>query len=118
LQYTFAAIGPSAEWDYIGKISASIPTQRKVKDHVEDDINHFHRGKAHTCPEKEADIVCLQASYQQSKIHVYRPGRKVEAKDKFADTIGKGSEIGKVNKTLASWLSNRFVVKSTQEDWM
>jgi hypothetical protein len=41
-QHTFSVVGPYADWDYIGQTSASIPCQRKVKDHVEDSINHFH----------------------------------------------------------------------------
>ncbi|EMD36367.1 hypothetical protein CERSUDRAFT_95685 [Gelatoporia subvermispora B] len=69
IKHTFATSGPYMSWDYIGKTSASIPTQRKVIDHVEADINHFRRGKSHTSPSKEADINKLQQSYQASKLH-------------------------------------------------
>ncbi|KAI0688537.1 hypothetical protein BC835DRAFT_1284427, partial [Cytidiella melzeri] len=35
IKVIFAVLGPFATWDYIKKISASIPTQRKIKHHVE-----------------------------------------------------------------------------------
>ncbi|KAF8222270.1 hypothetical protein L208DRAFT_1524744 [Tricholoma matsutake] len=57
------------DWDYIGKMSASIPCQRKVKDHVESDLNHFLCGKSHSSPEKDKDITRLCMSYWASKIH-------------------------------------------------
>ena len=80
------------DWDYIGQVSASIPCQRKVKDHVEDSINHFRRYKAHTSPKKEEDIARLQASYQASQIHVYKAGRTLDAKDKMPDALKIGSD--------------------------
>jgi hypothetical protein len=53
VQHTFAAKGPYVDWDYIGETSASIPCQRKVKDHVESDLNHFLRGKLHSSPKRK-----------------------------------------------------------------
>jgi len=76
-KHTFASIGPYAAWENIGKISASIPCQRKVKDHIEDEINHFHRGKSHTSPDKEKDVQQLQAAYHNGNVHVLEKGRKV-----------------------------------------
>jgi len=116
LQHTFAVIGPYAEWEYIGKISASIPCQRIVKDHVEGSINHFHRGKSHTSPDKEEDIACLQASYEHSKIHRYIPGRKLSAKSKAPDFISLG-EGAKLMKVMDNWIANCVSEWSTAEEW-
>ncbi|KAI0756508.1 hypothetical protein C8Q80DRAFT_1051872, partial [Daedaleopsis nitida] len=69
IKQTYAAMGPFATWEYVGKISASIPCQRKVKDHVERSINHSYRGKSHTSPEKEHDIAQLQATYRDTRAH-------------------------------------------------
>ncbi|KAI0694460.1 hypothetical protein BC835DRAFT_1306326 [Cytidiella melzeri] len=41
IKHTCAVHGPFATWEYIKKISASIPIQHKIKDHVEAEINHF-----------------------------------------------------------------------------
>ncbi|KAI0693371.1 hypothetical protein BC835DRAFT_1415991 [Cytidiella melzeri] len=73
IKYTFMVLGPFATWEYIHKISGSIPTQRKVKDHVEANFNHFRRGKSHTTPEAEKDIKNLQAAYKNAKVHVHYP---------------------------------------------
>jgi hypothetical protein len=116
-QHTFAAIGPFADWDYIGKTSASIPCQRRVKDHVEQDINHFCCYKTHTAPEKEEDVDRLQASYSASQIHIKKTGRKLNSKDQLPDIFHIGSEASKVAKTVGTWASNRISEWSTLEDW-
>ena len=68
-QHTFATSGSNVSWDYIGEILASIPCQRRVKDHVEQSLNHFCHGKSHTSSGKEEDVAQLQASYCNSRIH-------------------------------------------------
>ena len=117
IQHTFSVIGPYADWDYIGQTSASIPCQRKVKDHVEDSINRFRRYKAHTSPEKEEDVARLQASYQASQIHVYKAGRRLEAKDKMPDNLKIGSDPTKLSRTFEKWIANRVSEWSNTEDW-
>ncbi|EKM56458.1 uncharacterized protein PHACADRAFT_118176 [Phanerochaete carnosa HHB-10118-sp] len=75
IKHIFAVFGPYATWEYIKKILAAIPTMRKVKDHVNADINHFRRGKMHMKPSKEIDVTKLQQAYAASKIHVFDPMR-------------------------------------------
>jgi hypothetical protein len=111
-------VGPYAEWEYIGKTSASIPCQLKVKDQVESKINHFCQGKSHTSsPGKEEDVARLQASYRNSGIHINRPGRKLDAKDKVPDSMAIGSENSKLLKTMEKWLANWVSEWSSEEDW-
>lgn len=117
VKHTFAAVGPYAEWDYIGRMSASIPCQRRVKDHVESDINHFHRGKSHTSPDKEEDVARLQASYHQSGVHRFVRGRKLDAKDKVPDLLAIGSGGGRLSKAIEKWAANRASEWSSKEDW-
>ncbi|KAI0686262.1 hypothetical protein BC835DRAFT_1288480 [Cytidiella melzeri] len=64
IKHIFAVHGPFSSWEYIKKISVSIPAQRKIKDHVENEFNHFRRGKSHTTPESETDIVNLLDHYR------------------------------------------------------
>ena len=117
IKHTFAAKGPYADWNYIGETSASIPCQRKVKDHVESDLNHFLRGKSHSCPEKEEDITRLRMSYRASKIHINHPGRRLDLKDMVVDTMSIGTESGKLLKTMSKWVANRVSEWSCEEDW-
>ena len=117
MKYTFAAKGPYASWDYIGETSASIPCQRKVKDHVENKLNHFLRGKSHSSPEKEEDIARLCLSYHASKVHNNHPRRKLGSKDKVPDTMFIGAESNKLIKTMSKWVVNRVSEWSNTEDW-
>jgi hypothetical protein len=98
-------------------MSASIPCQRKVKDHVEAEINHYRRGKTHTSPEKENDIRVLQESYRQSKIHQLKLGRKLTSKDTAPDYFKVGSEGTRLEKTMEKWALNRVDKWPVEEDW-
>ncbi|PSR70940.1 hypothetical protein PHLCEN_2v13189, partial [Hermanssonia centrifuga] len=115
--YIFASTGPYATWEYIHKISGSIPTQRKLKDHVEAEINHFFRGKAHTSPDDEEDIALLQASYSLSKIHIYDAKRQIDAADKVDDYIAKGSDYQALQRAINNWSAKRTTTRAKTEDW-
>jgi hypothetical protein len=117
IQHTFAAKGPYTDWSYIGETSASIPCQRKVKDHVESDLNHFLCGKSHSSPEKEEDINCLCMSYHASKIHSNHPRQRLDLKDRVGDTMSIGTESGKLLKTMSKWVANQVSEWSHEEDW-
>jgi hypothetical protein len=88
-----------------------------VKDHVEDEINHFHRGKSHTSLDKERDVQRLQASYSVAEVHIQQKGRKVNAKEFFVDVEGLGSDPAKLLRTIELWRSNRVAEWSSEEDW-
>jgi hypothetical protein len=111
------SLGPFVTWDLIYKMSASIPCQRKVKDHVEVQINHFLRGKSHTSPDAEEDIRNLQAAYNKDAIHTYKSGRKLAAKDKVKDILRIGSEGTRLNKAIDRWVSGWNSKVTTTEDW-
>lgn len=117
MQYTFAASGPNVSWDYIGKISASIPCQRRVKDHVEQTLNHFCRGKSHTSPNKEEDVARLQASYRDSKIHQTIRGRKLDSKNKVKDYLARGTQEPVMVQVIGRWSENRVRERSTGDYW-
>ncbi|KAI0683127.1 hypothetical protein BC835DRAFT_1423644 [Cytidiella melzeri] len=93
----FMVYGPYTTWEYIRKISATIPTLRKVKDHVEADFNHFSRGKSHSSPEKEKDILDFS---QRAK-----------------DFIALGSNVVKLQATIGGWTDERLVSRATTEIW-
>ncbi|PSS06545.1 hypothetical protein PHLCEN_2v3675 [Hermanssonia centrifuga] len=117
IKHTFASMGPYATWDYIKRISASIPTQRRIKDHVEHEINHFFRGKSHTSPEKEEDVALLQSSYSMTKMHYYNPRRQLHATDKVEDYIAKGADFSTLKRTVNNWAEKRKIKKAKTEDW-
>lgn len=117
MQYTFKTLGPHKTWEYLRKTTASIPTQRKVKEHVEDQFNHCRRGKAHTDPQKELDVAALQASYAQCRLHVYDPKRQLAAIDLAEDYMARGSDPIALAKVMSGWYEKRVVTKADTEDW-
>ncbi|KAF7800317.1 hypothetical protein EIP86_011567 [Pleurotus ostreatoroseus] len=114
---TFATLGPSTSWEYLKKTTASIPTQRRIKDHVEAHINHFRRGKSHTNPKKEGDVAMLQAMYARAKIHSYHRSRQLPKESRTEDFIAKGSDPSTLRKTIKKWQEKRVIAKGTKEDW-
>ncbi|EKM48930.1 uncharacterized protein PHACADRAFT_214588 [Phanerochaete carnosa HHB-10118-sp] len=117
IKHIFAVFGPYATWEYIKKISAAIPTMRKVKDHVEADINHFRRGKTHTKPAKEIDVAKLQQAYAASKIHVFDPTRPRLDIECLTDYLQQGSNPTLLRKTINRWTARRVTARSTEQDW-
>jgi hypothetical protein len=117
IKHVFASIGPFAMWDFIRKMSSSIPCQRKIKDHVEAEVNAFRRGKSHTNPDAEEDIRNLQAAYQKESIHSFKSGRKLAARDKVKDYMATGGEGTKMKKVINRWLSSRLSEVATTEDF-
>ncbi|KAI0685745.1 hypothetical protein BC835DRAFT_1289537 [Cytidiella melzeri] len=117
IKYIFMVLGPFATWEYIRKISASIPTQRKVKDHIEANFNHFRRGKSHTTPDAEKDIRNLQGTYHEAEAHLYVPGRHLEVKDRTKDFIALRSDPIKLDATINRWSERRTSSRATTEDW-
>ena len=98
-------------------MSGSIPCQRKVKDHVEKEVNSFLRGKSHSTPDAEEDIWNLQAAYHKDSIHLFKAGRKLAAKDRVKDYMALGTEGTKLIKVIQRWGSNRLSEIETTEDF-
>ncbi|KAI0706131.1 hypothetical protein BC835DRAFT_1409762 [Cytidiella melzeri] len=117
IKYTFMVTGPYTTWEYIRKISASIPAPCKVKDHVEAEFNHFRRGKSHTLPEKEKDVACLQEAYKDSNIHWYVPKRLLKSLQRAKDFLALGSNPITLQATINRWAEKRLTVRSTCEMW-
>lgn len=97
-------------------MSAAIPAQRKLKDHVEAEINRYGRGKNHTTPDAEADIKVLQQSYTLARLHSSH-GRTLRACDKSKDHLKLGSAPSKLNSTIERWYSKRAGQRSTEQNY-
>ncbi|PCH39258.1 hypothetical protein WOLCODRAFT_33102, partial [Wolfiporia cocos MD-104 SS10] len=117
IKHIFASMGPFATWEYIGKISQAIPTMRKVKDHVEADINHFRRGKSHTSPDKEEDVARLQSVFHCSRVWRYRPTRHLNDADKPSNILKQGSNPDRLGKARENWISSRMGEHSVEQVW-
>ena len=98
-------------------MSASIPCQRRVKDHVEREINHFAHGKSHTSPDTETDIKNLQDAYKAEEIHAFIPGRTLTDKDKEKDYIALEAESTRLQGMITRWRNNRLSKVDTTEDF-
>jgi hypothetical protein len=106
-QGVFDTMGPTATWEYVGKISPAIPTLRKLVDHMEGTVNSYRRYKKHTVTSTEDDIAKLMVSFQESALYCHVDGRKVIAKEKFVDTWAKGFDIVWKGESLTRWFEGR-----------
>lgn len=109
-------MGPTATWDYIGKISPAIPTLRRLVDHVEGTVNVYRRYKKHTIKSAEDDITGLMVMFQESGLYDRVPGRKVEAREKFVDTLARGFNIVSKGESLTRWFKNRSELQPVRDD--
>ena len=100
-------MGPTATWEYIGKISPAIPTLRKLVDHMEGTVNSYRCYKKHTVTSTKDDIAKLMIMFQESTLHRHVDGRKVEAKEKFTDIWTKGFNIVSKGESLTRWFERR-----------
>lgn len=110
-------MGPGVTWDYISRISAAIPTLRKLKEHCQYEWNNYSRYNKHTSPDYEEDVRTLCDSYSASGIHKKRKGRKVHSKDAFADAYAKGEAAIIKGKVITKWQKRREREVSEKEVW-
>ena len=115
-QGVFDRMGPTTTWDYVGKISPAIPTLRRLVDHMEGTVNNYRRYKKHTDKSTEEDVAKLMLMFRESDVHCYVDGRKVEAKEKFADVWTKGFNIVSKGESLTRWFENRSEFQPTRDD--
>ena len=109
-------MGPTATWEYVGKISPAIPTLRKLVDHMEDTVNTYRRYKKHTTRSTEDDITRLMAMFQESKLYHRVNEREVGDREKFADIWGKGFDIVLKGESVKRWFENRSQSSSVAYD--
>ena len=109
-------MGPSATWEYVGKISPAIPTLRKLVDHMEGTVNSYRRYKKHTIPSTEADITKLMMTFQESTLYNHVNGRKIKEKEKFVDIWMRGFNIVSKGESLTRWFETRSTLRPARQD--
>lgn len=116
-QYTFASLGPNVTWKFIGKISAAIPSLRRLKDHFENEWNTYLRYQKHAHPDYEADIERLGRAYTVAKLHHKVKGRKLGENRKDADYVQDGAKAISTGKPIMKWQLRRKRDESDKEVW-
>lgn len=109
-------MGPTATWEYVGKISPAIPTLRKLVDHMEGTLNNYRRYKKHTVRSTESDIATLMVVFQESALYRRDDGRVIEAGEKFTDVWAKGFDIVSKGDSLTRWFENRCEFQPARDD--
>lgn len=83
--------GPNIDWGYLKKLHPAIRIVHATAQHVDHVFKADTRGKKHTVPRKDLDVVRLQESYQLSRVHIYEPGRKLPSeRDRVVDLLTQG----------------------------
>ena len=103
----FDTMGPTATWEYVGKISPAIPTLRKLVDHMEGSVNNYRRYKKHAVRSTEDDIARLMVLFQESALYRHVNGREVGVKEKFTNVWLKGFNIVSKGESLIRWFETR-----------
>ena len=86
-----------------------------MNDHVEGEFGVVSRGKKHTRPSKEPDIVKLAGSYRKSKIYAHKNNRTFPKGTAPKDFILKGMLALQKNKFFKKWHEKRAFPRSTLE---
>ena len=108
-------MGPTATWEYVGKISPAIPTLRKLVDHMEGTVNSYRRYKKHAVTSTEDDIAKLMAMFQESDLHRHVNGREVDDREKFTDIWVKGFNIVSKGESFARWFKARSELQPVKD---
>ena len=111
-------MGPTATWEYVGKISPAIPTLRKLVDHMEGVVNHYRRYKKHTITSTEDDIFKLMTMFQDSDLHHHVDGREVDVREKFTDIWAKGFNTVSKGESLTRWFKSRSELQPVKGDYI
>jgi hypothetical protein len=70
----------------------------------------------HGVPKKERDMQTLVKQYDNSDLHVFKPGRKIKVSiDRSADVIWTGVE--NLEHTISEWFTRCSHPRLTAEDW-
>ena len=109
-------MGPTTTWEYVGKISLAIPMLWRLVDHMEGTVNNYRRYKKHTVANTKDDVAKLMVMFHKSAVHCHVDGRKVDAKEKFADVWTKGFNIVLKGKSLTRWFENRSELQPVRDD--
>ena len=115
-QGIFDTMGPTATWEYVGKISPAIPTLRSLVDHMEDTVNSYRRYKKHTVTSTEDDVAKLMGIFRESALYRHIDGRKVEAREKFADIWANGFKTVSKGESLTRWFESRSELQLMRDD--
>ncbi|KAF7326135.1 hypothetical protein MKEN_00465000 [Mycena kentingensis (nom. inval.)] len=112
---TYKSPGPKGGWEYMYKLHPAIPTIRTNADFVDQTFNTLTRGKKHTIPKKENDILKLMERVKG--VHGYQRGRKCAAEDTPKDYFGAGGQKWMSGPTWENWKGKRTFVRSTEENY-
>lgn len=90
-----------------------------MKEHVEAHFNHFRRGKSHTTPKWEDDVVNLQKAYHNGDAHVHNLSRlpTCKATTSVPDFINIGSSPERLRGLISRWSIRRLSDTSIEEEF-
>ncbi|PPR00408.1 hypothetical protein CVT26_009693 [Gymnopilus dilepis] len=117
IKVTYRSEGPNIKWEYLRKLHPAIHTIREVAGHIEQEFGTLTRGKKHTIPSKELDVMKLQQNYQESGYHRFEPGRKGTKDTIAADITTEGAIKFMSGHTIKQWKDRRTFSRGKAERW-
>ncbi|KAJ6601733.1 hypothetical protein DFH09DRAFT_969288 [Mycena vulgaris] len=118
IKVTHRSQGPNVDWEYLKKLHPSIHVIRAVSTFMEEEFGTATRGKKHTVPKKELDILELQKWYRDSPVHKFTPKRTIDnKKDRPKDYLALGQQALLTKDRMQRWKDNRYFPRATTQDW-
>lgn len=99
----------------MNKYTPAVRSLLAVNEHIEGEFGILSRGKKHSAPAKEPDIIKLVASYQKNKIYAHNNNRTFNKGTAAKDVILTGMLALQKNKFFAKWNEKRAFPRSTDE---
>ncbi|KAF8833153.1 hypothetical protein BDN67DRAFT_917538, partial [Paxillus ammoniavirescens] len=119
IKVTYKSEGPNIKWEYFKKLHPAIRVIRELSKHMEKEFNTLTRGKKHGVPKKDRDVMLLESSYREARLHEKIAGRKLKGskRDKVVDVLTKGAVKLHTGRSIDRWAQGRSFRRSHEEDW-
>jgi hypothetical protein len=119
IKVTYRSQGPNIDWEYLKKLHPAIRVIRALTLHLEKEFGTLSRGKKHTVPKKDEDVLKLRKTYRASGYKRYEEGRDINSKrDQVGDYSTKGCLKFLRGKILKKWIDLRTYERGTCENWL
>ncbi|KIJ10153.1 hypothetical protein PAXINDRAFT_164295 [Paxillus involutus ATCC 200175] len=106
IKVTYKSEGPNIKWEYFKKLHPAIHVICKLGKHMEKEFNTLTRGKKHGVPKKDTDVMLLESSYREARLHEKIPGHKLKGlkRDKVVDVLTKGAVKLHTGHSIDRWV--------------
>jgi hypothetical protein len=94
-----------------------MPAMTAIQEHVEAHVNTFRRGKGHSVPKWEKDVLGYAQLLTKDEAFTFVAGRQLADEDIPRDCFTDGADALASGSWLADWVESRDIEYYTAQDW-